>query len=494
MPTMSVVTWMRMNSRSVGVRDLIRGRPPYPREEDSYQQKWLKLVWREMYESARDFKKEMDRMSPSEFARKATCEFKLEGWDPEEKAFKMLVRGSNARSDPPYALPEDLAQLSAIQSLICKLAKGDGWLHIVKVVDTNPLAAEGDSDESPSVEDVVKVLNKSYEFERLTSVRVFAERYRDDFKRIHPTNEDEADPKFMLSGKFTRIMPFDSFTSCRDRMEALQKYPDVCEHLRERIEARVPHTRGRKPRDLSALLVAPQVRRKSRLNKIQKQILNRLIAPIDFVQGPPGTGKSTFIVELLQTRIPPGHKVLVCTTTNKAIDSLVGKMVASGCKGILTFGNTAKMGPMSLSVTLDQQLIQHPTEIARMRLLRAAADAYLRTQQMRRLNKQREDKEKGAEQQTQDAQKGLDEEKGLAERAAYKQMGIDDSASLGASRKKGHSLSKKGRRILTPEQSEAMKALTKSTKKTADALNSFVNSGKHPPMVKYLLMGASHIS
>jgi hypothetical protein len=61
----------------------------------------------------------------------------------------------------------------------------------------------------------------------------------------------------------------------------------------------------------------------------------------------------------LQTRIPPGSKVLLCTTTNRAIDSLAEKIHACGHSNVLAFGNAARLGPTSLSLTLPKHVERH---------------------------------------------------------------------------------------------------------------------------------------
>ena len=57
------------------------------------------------------------------------------------------------------------------------------------------------------------------------------------------------------------------------------------------------------------------------------------------VQGPPGTGKSSFILESFLQRIPEDARVLACTATNKAIDSLVAKFESAGVVDILAVGS-----------------------------------------------------------------------------------------------------------------------------------------------------------
>jgi hypothetical protein len=61
----------------------------------------------------------------------------------------------------------------------------------------------------------------------------------------------------------------------------------------------------------------------------------------------------------VQTRIPTGAKVLLCTTTNKAIDSLAEKIHACGHEDILAFGNAARLGATSQQLTLTNRVAAH---------------------------------------------------------------------------------------------------------------------------------------
>ena len=40
------------------------------------------------------------------------------------------------------------------------------------------------------------------------------------------------------------------------------------------------------------------------------------------IQGPPGTGKTTTIIEIINKFVKSGQKILVCATTNDAVDEL----------------------------------------------------------------------------------------------------------------------------------------------------------------------------
>ena len=68
-----------------------------------------------------------------------------------------------------------------------------------------------------------------------------------------------------------------------------------------------------------------QQRQVGRLNDGQRRALAGVRGAATLVQGPPGTGKSSFITAAVLARVPHGARILACTATNKAIDSLVSK-------------------------------------------------------------------------------------------------------------------------------------------------------------------------
>ena len=92
------------------------------------------------------------------------------------------------------------------------------------------------------------------------------------------------------------------------------------------------------------------------------------------LQGPPGTGKSSFITEAVLSRVPERAKVLCCTSTNQAIDSLVSKFHASGISEIIAVGNAERMGAMSAYFTMDERLARDP-QIAKAEAMLAKCEA-----------------------------------------------------------------------------------------------------------------------
>ncbi|KAH9128758.1 hypothetical protein AeMF1_001131 [Aphanomyces euteiches] len=99
----------------------------------------------------------------------------------------------------------------------------------------------------------------------------------------------------------------------------------------------------------------------SKLNVPQSAILDNLRTPVDYVQGPPGTGKSMFIVELLELRFPKTARVLLCTTTNKAIDSLTEKISHTRLRdALLAIGNESRVGETTKQFLLENRIASHP--------------------------------------------------------------------------------------------------------------------------------------
>jgi hypothetical protein len=91
---------------------------------------------------------------------------------------------------------------------------------------------------------------------------------------------------------------------------------------------------------VSALTATPpRQQQRLQLNEGQTAALQGIQGAVTIVQGPPGTGKSSFILESFLQRIPEDARMLACTATNKAIDSLVAKFESAGVVDILAVGS-----------------------------------------------------------------------------------------------------------------------------------------------------------
>ena len=101
---------------------------------------------------------------------------------------------------------------------------------------------------------------------------------------------------------------------------------------------------------------AQQQQQVRKLNPGQRAALRGLDGPVSIVQGPPGTGKSMFITAACLSRVPPGSRILACTATNKAIDSLVAKFESAGLTEMLTVGSRRAMGEASCRYLMSSVL------------------------------------------------------------------------------------------------------------------------------------------
>jgi len=95
------------------------------------------------------------------------------------------------------------------------------------------------------------------------------------------------------------------------------------------------------------------------LNRDQQDAIKTIKLPFEVIHGPPGTGKSTTIVGFIASRIPKHARVLICTTTNKAIDSLTSKIAEKGFeKEILAVGR--KVESASQKYLFENKIRNHP--------------------------------------------------------------------------------------------------------------------------------------
>jgi hypothetical protein len=233
------------------------GPPPDPRPSDSYANKWLKLVWMELYDSLVYFKSDQARKRES-FRERATLSVTLGRYDDYRREYQVVIEGNDASKR--YALPAEVSAADFVNALL-RLEPGSGWVY-VKRVDTTGGGP----------------------------VTAFAHYYDDGFVR------SEAGRPYRQP-----CVLFESFSGCLARFHALHRYPTVDASVRAAIEA------------CSALSTAPPASapvlrpfprgRQSKLNESQLFILKNVREPVDFAQGPPGTGKSTFIVELLHVSL-----------------------------------------------------------------------------------------------------------------------------------------------------------------------------------------------
>lgn len=272
------------------------GRPPVPQLTNAYPDKWRKLVWMEFLASVHEFRRELDypKSQRSSFEKTAQLAVSVLSGPNDKGLCDVSVTGIDNSNN--FALPEQSNHPSDFVHGLLKLPQGQGWVYMKKLVFPDDVS-QGNREHRGPVQAEARIYTDSF----LTAGS-------EDIERMQ---------------RNTRCILFSDFNTCFSRFEALKKYSSVASDLRAAVEDTAHRANTC---ECAFLLPPPGVGFESKLNANQQEIMRDVRGPIDFVQGPPGTGKSTFIVELLHARIPKPNKVLVCTTTNKAIDSLTTKI------------------------------------------------------------------------------------------------------------------------------------------------------------------------
>lgn len=78
------------------------------------------------------------------------------------------------------------------------------------------------------------------------------------------------------------------------------------------------------------------------INDSQANVIKNSDRNLTLVQGPPGTGKTQTIINLIANEVIKGHKVLISSTNNKALDNIIEKIKSKDAPlftGILRLGN-----------------------------------------------------------------------------------------------------------------------------------------------------------
>jgi len=96
------------------------------------------------------------------------------------------------------------------------------------------------------------------------------------------------------------------------------------------------------------------------LNDTQNNALALINATNDIglVHGPPGTGKTTTLVEAIKETVSAEKQVLVCASSNAAVDLLAERLAAQGID-VIRLGHPARVTEEVVASTLDARLAEH---------------------------------------------------------------------------------------------------------------------------------------
>ena len=114
------------------------------------------------------------------------------------------------------------------------------------------------------------------------------------------------------------------------------------------------------------------------LNESQNTAVQKIVAAKDIaiIHGPPGTGKTTTLVQAIRQTLKTEKQVLVCSSSNIAVDLLTEKLHREGIN-VLRLGNPARISEEVLMNTLDVKMTTHES-YKELKKYRKTAEEYFR--------------------------------------------------------------------------------------------------------------------
>lgn len=96
------------------------------------------------------------------------------------------------------------------------------------------------------------------------------------------------------------------------------------------------------------------------LNDGQKEAIGIAMSssPVSIIQGPPGTGKTTTLIGLIQEVLCREKRVLVCASSNNAVDLLASKCLELGLN-TLRLGNVSRISDKVMAASLNEKVRQN---------------------------------------------------------------------------------------------------------------------------------------
>ena len=115
-----------------------------------------------------------------------------------------------------------------------------------------------------------------------------------------------------------------------------------------------------------------------KLNDSQNAAVRKIVAAKDIaiIHGPPGTGKTTTLVQAIRETLKSEQQVLVCSSSNTAVDLLTEKLHREGIN-VLRLGNPARISEEVLMNTIDSKIAKHES-YKDLKNYRKTADEYFR--------------------------------------------------------------------------------------------------------------------
>jgi ATP-dependent RNA/DNA helicase IGHMBP2 len=112
------------------------------------------------------------------------------------------------------------------------------------------------------------------------------------------------------------------------------------------------------------------------LNTYQQQAVLKIVNAneLAIVHGPPGTGKTTTLIQAIIALLNNGaKKILVAAPSNTAVDVVSEKLHLNGVK-VLRIGNPVRVSEALQTLTLDEKICNHATNVQIKKLRRQAND------------------------------------------------------------------------------------------------------------------------
>lgn len=114
------------------------------------------------------------------------------------------------------------------------------------------------------------------------------------------------------------------------------------------------------------------------LNQSQNTAVQKILSAKDLaiIHGPPGTGKTTTLVQAIRQTLKTEKQVLVCSSSNTAVDLLTEKLHREGIN-VLRLGNPARISEDVINNTLDAKIAAHES-YKDLKSYRKTAEEYFR--------------------------------------------------------------------------------------------------------------------